>query len=613
MPVSGLGDLKRLNEQFIQDSDELRTIVMLNCGAVVNLNQILRLPRSITCLVLDSHRPIHLANVYQQDSRIIVFNDGSLLENDLPSEGSDLDLDPYSQSEEDSDISDLEDNDENDGSGNKRKRNDKDKSDRKGPRKMKRQRREALANYYSGDTTVTQGFPAASLAYLLAQQANLDTNDLLWYAIVGMTQHSVRNNMTREAYESLVSDYVQEVHTKNAEKGSSLTVDDGTVVKAAEHGRIVFDESEYRFMLHRHWSLYDSMFYSDYFATKLGIWTAAGKAKLEDCLAKIGIPLSACKQKFSFMSAKLKKRLRNHLPSVATNFGLDEPFVRSFHRHSLKGYGSPISAADAVYCVSALLDASTIGHSSSHRGVGGDEGSAAASTMGARDGSKNETGNRNENDTMVGGGEDNEDGDVAMHWILNFNAAYDALGGGSEVLLEKGLALSMHLQRSVVQLGTAVIEKKMLRTAGPFRYTLLTQLTESDTELFTRPGPLARLAQFVASAKRETDRRWRGRQSRPYIICCADEKRNRFLIVGVIGNSAQNSSADGGLSAIDASYGVRLGRAFELAGKEVNGSLEGVQQKMQEVYGFDKAVATVGKKDIQAFLSVLIEILSGVH
>ena len=32
-------------------------------------------------------------------------------------------------------------------------------------------------------------------------------------------------------------------------------------------------EYEYRFMLFRHWSLYDAMYHSQYVATQLGVWT----------------------------------------------------------------------------------------------------------------------------------------------------------------------------------------------------------------------------------------------------------------------------------------------------------------------------------------------------
>ena len=47
-------------------------------------------------------------------------------------------------------------------------------------------------------------------------------------------------------------------------------------------------EEEFRFMLFRHWSLYDSMYHSSYIASKLGIWKERGRKRLQNLLAKIG-------------------------------------------------------------------------------------------------------------------------------------------------------------------------------------------------------------------------------------------------------------------------------------------------------------------------------------
>jgi cell division control protein 45 len=57
-----------------------------------------------------------------------------------------------------------------------------------------------------------------------------------------------------------------------------------------ERGRIVTSD-EYKFFLHRHWSLYESMTYSNYVCAKLAVWKSAGKQKLEEFLAKAGISL----------------------------------------------------------------------------------------------------------------------------------------------------------------------------------------------------------------------------------------------------------------------------------------------------------------------------------
>jgi cell division control protein 45 len=45
---------------------------------------------------------------------------------------------------------------------------------------------------------------------------------------------------------------------------------------------------ELRFMLFRHWNIYDAMFHSGYVASKLGIWKERGRKRLTGLLAKMG-------------------------------------------------------------------------------------------------------------------------------------------------------------------------------------------------------------------------------------------------------------------------------------------------------------------------------------
>ena len=71
--------------------------------------------------------------------------------------------------------------------------------------------------------------------------------------------------------------------------GSGACVaDDGTMVPVAEPGLIEASQ-EYRLMLHRHWSLYDALYYSDHIAARVGTWRADGQNKLMRLLAKMGV------------------------------------------------------------------------------------------------------------------------------------------------------------------------------------------------------------------------------------------------------------------------------------------------------------------------------------
>lgn len=47
-------------------------------------------------------------------------------------------------------------------------------------------------------------------------------------------------------------------------------------------------KQEFRLMMLRHWSLYNSMYNSPHVATRLVTWTSAGKEKLDFLLARMG-------------------------------------------------------------------------------------------------------------------------------------------------------------------------------------------------------------------------------------------------------------------------------------------------------------------------------------
>ena len=88
-----------------------------------------------------------------------------------------------------------------------------------------------------------------------------------------------------------------------------------------EQDRIAFSE-EFRVMLPRFWTLDDSMSHSSYVACRLGLWKEPGRLKLDTLLAKMGIPLTVCKQRYSHMSLEYKRQLRDRIPEFARSSGL---------------------------------------------------------------------------------------------------------------------------------------------------------------------------------------------------------------------------------------------------------------------------------------------------
>ena len=67
---------------------ELRSVVLLGCGAMLNLSEAFPLPDDITCYVIDSHRPIDHRNVHC-DAQYVLFSDVLLDQEDFPSDDED--------------------------------------------------------------------------------------------------------------------------------------------------------------------------------------------------------------------------------------------------------------------------------------------------------------------------------------------------------------------------------------------------------------------------------------------------------------------------------------------------------------------------------------------
>ncbi|RLN98861.1 hypothetical protein BBJ28_00008028 [Nothophytophthora sp. Chile5] len=328
LAVRGYEDVLRARETRIRGADgavrgsgELRSVVMLNCGAIVNVVELLALPPHMKCYIFDSHRPIHLANIYDAHQQIVVFDDGAQALEDFPAFGPDLEAEDFDASEseasesEDGDEDMEEDEEESEGeaeveftaaaesveptedqilepSDKPEQEQDQEEADEadeadedmaqaddgghqadavaesESSMTAKRHRREEILRYYRGSF---HGAPAATIAFELAQQLNSGQRDLLWFAIVGLTKQFVLEEIDADNYNLMVSRFQDEVLTLDAPTASSAAVGDADRHPGYDHGKIGFEE-EFRFMCYRHWSLYDAMYYSDYVAAKLGLY-----------------------------------------------------------------------------------------------------------------------------------------------------------------------------------------------------------------------------------------------------------------------------------------------------------------------------------------------------
>lgn len=174
--------------------------------------------------------------------------------------------------------------------------------------------------------------------------------------IIATTEQYLLNRIDSKRYTNNIRFLTKEVNKKNKD---ALSQDDTTSMEVDEQLNVdeILSVEEYKFPLYRHWSIYESMYHSQYLATRLGVWKEVGKKKLQIIFVKLGIPLLETTNKWQSMLAENKKIFVEHLEDALKDFELDDISYPSFYRNF--GYKMQITAGDAALATSALLEFNT--------------------------------------------------------------------------------------------------------------------------------------------------------------------------------------------------------------------------------------------------------------
>jgi cell division control protein 45 len=400
-----------------------------------------------------------------------------------------------------------------------------------------------LARYYESGTSYSD--PVSSLVYNLASELGREDNDLLWNAIVGVSSLELYgrtnsgvglNPLTAQGGsagwngnrgEQIRSVLRDEVRRLNPVTDAQTVSRDATLGEV--WGKSIRLSPEPRFLLLRHWSLYESMLHSPYLSAKLHIWSDAGQKRLAKLLAKMGVSITECKQRYTHMDMELKRGLRERLLKFAPQYGLDglvppksstgDPkdgwgFVRCW------GWKACLSAIDAGVILGAILEV----------------GDAKNLNQSALD-SSNFVGT-NEHTEMPSSTQEQQD--LAQEHITSrFWTAYDALG--SIDILVSHISTAQHLHRAILRTGTALIEKKQIRSLRAFRMAVVKE--GPDVQLFTHPGALTKLALWIAEAIVELNgTKGKTNKGSELVMAGLDDARGLYVVVGLGGGGATESA-----------------------------------------------------------------------
>lgn len=259
--------------------------------------------------------------------------------------------------------------------------------------RIRRENEAILQKYYRMGTSYSE--PISSMLYSLASELGREDNDMLWLAIVGVSSMElygrssagvavrVRNSDSRAAsgwlgmrgarIRQLLRDEVRRLNPPDVGPPTGRVLPEAigiipTTARSPEDTSIRLSP-EPKFLMVRHWSLYDSMLHSPYLFSRLKTWSETGLKRLHKLLAKMGVSLVQCKQSYTHMDMVLKRELRTKLLKYASLYNLDEMvpaidtdgkdragakdgwgFVRSW------GWRATLSAQDVGVVIGALLE-----------------------------------------------------------------------------------------------------------------------------------------------------------------------------------------------------------------------------------------------------------------
>ncbi|KAK7841850.1 uncharacterized protein LOC112004991 [Quercus suber] len=479
-PVSSFQEIHKYAGPNLCSSDEPISILLINWGCHRDLRKILNLGPVARVFVVDSHRPIHLHNLSDQNDRVVVlYTQDDEHQADLAydfdvsalASASDLNSDDEVDELDSEDEDDSDSEEEEGGSGSRKRRKVSGENEEDPVQLFGKLKKE----YYHMGTF--HGKPSGCLMYDLSHSLRKNTNELLWLACVSLTDQFVHERLTDERYQAGVMELEQHINSSgNLEAVNSVTLKDGTKIRAPNASRIAY-EDEPRLMLLQEWTLFDSMLCSSYIATKLKTWSDNGMKKLKLLLARMGFALVDCQQKFQYMNLEVKRKMKDEFERFLPEYGLTDFYYRSFLR--LHGYRSRVSAADVVYGVTALLESFV-----------------------------------------------KTDGSCASK---QFGVAYDALSLGNLDKLKAGMQNAINIQRAILRQGsTAITKTGCIRSGRKFRWLKLEDSV--DTKLLGYPQALTKFCYFLMDALRE-----KGARMKPLLCACLSQEPNKVLVVGVCG------------------------------------------------------------------------------
>lgn len=250
----------------------------------------------------------------------------------------------FDQIFQESDSEDSEDDEDDESESNQE--SEMEKFERRLRKKRERrdwaQNRDRVLFNYSQYSFYTRS--TALVFFELAWQLSKDSLDLLWWAIVGVTEQLLLGKRETATY-TLETQKIQSHVSRLTNKSNG---------NHSTHAVKITYENDLYLALYRHWSVKESIKNSVYSACKLKLWTLNGKKTLNSMLVEMGLPLAQARQQFNSMDLLMKKDFYQMIEKTAEKYNMNEIIYGSFTLQY--GYKNRYSAADYVYSLIAIME-----------------------------------------------------------------------------------------------------------------------------------------------------------------------------------------------------------------------------------------------------------------
>lgn len=637
IPVVGYTDLKL---HFMKLDGDVTNVFLLGCGAMLDLelffelnadeyayerndhnddinddldeNPLKNIALRRKIYVIDGHRPWNLDNVF--GSSMVMCLDDGFIESNLIEEKSAYTklVDQFDDSDEDSEDSDedeepeddivdidsddseiiINSQDSEDTTSRKRKKQELQiKKLKKKRRKEKSTYEDQIQSYYNQGTTIMTSATATIYAFLSSIGESSIEN--LWLAIIGT---SSLDSHYPEVYDKLQPLYKDEVLRLNPSNNSTNNMQEKTADSTS-----LSIERDYHLFLLRHWTLYDSFFYSSHVNSKLNLWTEDGKKKLHKLFAKMGVSLAVAQQKWLYMDIRVKKQLpfifNKYLPLYGLEGIVRDGFIRTF------GFMGQLSAMECVESLTALLELDR-------------------NFLQEGDVENTEDNDQDEDDRIRGRIDRKE-----KAWVNNFWSSWDALNltsttintnknihanfkkpKGFELLLE-GLEHAKQIQQIIFRTGMSLLERKLIKNLRLYRLCVLNDGSIPDLDIFNNPLMLSKLGGWLLENITELDFMNNNKSLKPLVAASLDVSSDTYLVIGLApkyprgmdqNTRAKLAQQSKGTNEDETTVTTRL-NTFSVAFQQ----LANVSGAKIRIDSFDSSVIEIRKDDLPPFLESL--------